>query len=187
MNGFKNFGLKKIFVKQFISASVFTSIALLNIISCEGNVPDDLLIESDPTGIIFVKTPRSRTLNSFSRGGNLYSLVPASPDGKLTNLTNLESGDVADPEISYDGLKVLFSMRKNSSDDWHIYEMNVDGSNLRQLTNSSADDFDPTYLPNGKIIFTSNRPGFIDEYNRQSAEVLHRMNADGSGHQPAWG
>ncbi len=180
MNNFKNFGLKKIYIKQLISTFIFTSITLLNVISCEGNVPDDLLMESEPTGLIFVKTPRSRTLNSFSRGGNLYSLVPASSDGKLTNLTNLESGDVADPEISYDGLKVLFSMRKSSSDNWHIYEMNIDGSHLRQITNAKADDFDPTYLPNGKIIFTSNRPGFIDEYNRQKAEVLHRMNADGS-------
>jgi len=104
---------------------------------CSGGVPDDIIQESGTTGIIFVKATRTSTLNSFSRGGNLYSLIPASPDGKLTNLTNLEAGDVSDPEISHDGLKVLFSMRRSSSERFYIYEMNVDGTNMRQLTNGS--------------------------------------------------
>lgn len=148
---------------------------------CTGGVPDDLIEGSSPTGIIFVKATRTNTLNSFSRGGNLFSLAPASPDGKLTNLTNLTDGDVSDPEISYDGLKVLFAMRRSSNERFHIFEMNVDGTNLRQLTfDPQRDDFDPVYLPNGKILFTSNRPGFVDEYNRQNAEVMFTMNADGS-------
>lgn len=151
------------------------------LVACNGSVPDDLIVDSQPTSIIFVKATRTHTLNHFSKGGNLYSLMPASPNGKLTNLTKLTEGDVADPEMSYDGLKVLFSMRRTGSDRWHIYEMNVDGTGLRQITNHpERDDFDPTYLPNGKILFTSNRPGFVDEYNRQKAEVMHVMNADGS-------
>ncbi len=160
----------------------FALIGLLGFfIACSGSVPDDIIQEESPTGIIFVKATRSSTLNHFSRGGNLFSLIPASPDGKLTNLTNLEEGDVSDPEISYDGLKVLFSMRRNSGDTFSIYEMNVDGTGLNQITNSQQhDDHDPVYLPNGKILFTSNRPGFTDEYNRQDAEVMHTMNRDGS-------
>lgn len=160
----------------------FARIGLLGLcMACSGSVPDDIIQEESPTGIIFVKATRSSTLNHFSRGGNLFSLVPASPDGKVTNLTNLEEGDVSDPEISYDGLKVLFSMRRNSGDTFSIYEMNVDGTGLNQITNSQQhDDHDPVYLPNGKILFTSNRPGFTDEYNRQDAEVMHTMNRDGS-------
>ncbi len=151
------------------------------IAGCSGGVPDDLIQEAAPSGIIFVKATREGTLNHFSSGGNLFSLIPASPDGKLKNLTNLSEGDVADPEISYDGLRVLFAMRRNRNDSFNIYEMNVDGANLRQLTNHpDRDDHDPTYLPNGKILFTSNRPGFIDEYNKRDAEVMHIMDADGS-------
>lgn len=167
--------------RKFHFCILFIGLGAFLYCGCSGSVPDDLLMESKPTGLIFVKATRSNTLNRFSSGGNLFSMVPASPDGELINLTNLEEGDVADPEISFDGLKVLFSMRQNSGVSWHIYEMNIDGSNLRQLTNSEADDFDPTYLPNGKILFTSNRPEIIDEYNRQKAEVLHTMNANGSG------
>ena len=154
--------------------------ALYFIFACTGSVPDDLTQEEMPNGIIFVKATRTSTLNHFSAGGNLFSLIPASPNGKLTNLTNLTEGDVSDPEISYDGLKVLFSMRKSRGDRFHIYEMNVDGTNLKQLTFvPDHDDYDPTYLPNGKILFTSNRPGFLDEYNKRNAEVMHVMDADG--------
>ena len=160
------------------------AVALFGWVGCTGSVPDDLIEDSAPTGIIFVKATRTSTLNHFSPGGNLFSLIPAAPDGKLTNLTNLEAGDVCDPEISFDGLRVLFSMRKNRGDRFHIYEMNVDGTGLRQLTDHpERDDFDPTYLPNGRILFTSNRPGFIDEYNKRKAEVMHVMDADGSNVQ----
>ena len=166
--------------RKLRSILLILALGVLLYFGCSGGVPDDIIQESGTTGIIFVKATRTSTLNSFSRGGNLYSLIPASPDGKLTNLTNLEAGDVSDPEISHDGLKVLFSMRRSSSERFYIYEMNVDGTNMRQLTNSDRDDFDPVYLPNGKILFTSNRPGFIDEYNKRDAEVMHTMNADGS-------
>jgi hypothetical protein len=167
--------------RKFFAAVLQAALAAILMAGCTGGVPDDL-IQNSSTGIIFVKATRTNTLNSFSPGGNLFSLIPASPDGKLTNLTNLSEGDVCDPEISFDGLKVLFSMRRSGGDRFHIFEMNVDGSGLRQLTSDpQRDDFDPAYLPSGKILFTSNRPGFVDEYNKQNAEVMHVMNADGSG------
>ncbi|UCG56700.1 MAG: discoidin domain-containing protein [Phycisphaerales bacterium] len=41
----------------------------------------------------------------------------------------------------------------------HIYEVNVDGSNLRQITDGQWSDLDPTYAPNGDIVFVSERCG----------------------------
>ncbi len=154
---------------------------LLLLFACRGSVPDDLLVESEPTALIFVKTTSTRTLNhAHPNGSNLYALTPISPNGQLKQLTHLTEGAVADPEVSFDGLKIIFSMRPTRRDRWHIYEMNIDGSNLRQLTFGDYDDFDPTYLPSGKILFTSNRAGFVDEYNKSSAELMYVMNADGS-------
>ncbi|MCB0259968.1 MAG: hypothetical protein KDE62_09660, partial [Calditrichaeota bacterium] len=67
-------------------------------------------------------------------------------------------GAAADPEISYDGKKILFSMKVSRQSRWRLYEMNTDGSNLVQLTDAAeADDMDPIYLPNGQIVFTSTR------------------------------
>lgn len=147
---------------------------------CKGSLPDDLLIDSNPTALVFVKTESHSTLNSFSPGNNnLYMLTPISPNGELRPLTQMTAGAVADPEISFDGLKILFSMRNGWNDRWHVYEMNIDGGNLRQLTTGSHDDFDATYLPNGRILFTSNAPNIVDEYNKQMAETMHVMDADG--------
>src|SRR5262245_17653830 len=85
--------------------------------------------------------PRSATYHRGERtqgpprhGRNLYALVPARPDGKLTRLTHLKSGAVFKPEPSFDGKKVLFAMRRDGEDWFHLYEVNVDGSGLRQLT-----------------------------------------------------
>src|SRR6266850_2223591 len=75
-----------------------------------------------------------RTMGPVRPGRKLYALVPARPDGKLTRLTHLKSGAVFKPEPSFDGKKVLFSMRRDGEDWFHLYEINVDGSGLRQLT-----------------------------------------------------
>jgi len=40
---------------------------------------------------------------------------------------------------------------------YHLYEINSDGSDLRQLTDGPYDDLEPTYLPDGDIIFCSSR------------------------------
>lgn len=117
----------------------------------------------------------------FYPGGNLFVLDAMKPGAKARNLTNLTAGDVQDPEVSYDGKKVLFSMRRDVRDTWHLWEINPDGTGLKQLTFGPQDDVDPAYLPDGRIAFCSTRPGFLDEYHREPAALLHVMNADGSG------
>lgn len=43
----------------------------------------------------------------------------------------------------------------------HLYEMNLDGTGLRQLTQARYNvDQEPTYLPNGDIVFVSDRSNF---------------------------
>ena len=58
--------------------------------------------------------------------------------------------------------------------------MNLDGTGLRQLTDSEYDDIDPIYLPDGHILFTTTRGNsyvrcgpFIYSY------ILARCDADG--------
>jgi hypothetical protein len=42
---------------------------------------------------------------------------------------------------------------------YHIFKCNADGSGLVQLTDGSWNDFDPCFLPNGRIVFISERRG----------------------------
>ncbi len=111
-------------------------------------------------------------------GGGLYVLEDFKSDSpRLRCLTSaLPPGNILRPDISYDGHSVLFAYCKyypglsaepnkldkaNVPEDafYHLYEMNLDGSGLRRLTNGKYDDFDGRYLPDDRIVFLSTRRG----------------------------
>ena len=122
----------------------------------------------------FPKTPW------YQGGENLYTLTPPTPDGEARNLTNLEKGAVQGPEVSFDGRRILFAMRRDARQDaFHIYEINVDGSGLRQLTFGGCNDVDPCYLPDGRIAFCSDRAGYREYYHQERSRVLYVMNGNG--------
>jgi len=93
----------------------------------------------------------------FSRmGGKLgiYNLKT----GKCKYLIDDPKGCVRDPQVFYDGKKILFSYRKGDSRLFHLYEIDVDGRNLTKLPMSGKwNDIEPCYLPNGDILYTSDR------------------------------
>lgn len=90
-------------------------------------------------------------------------------------------GIVRDPEVSFDGKRILFSMRKNKDDYYHIYEIDLDGKNLRQLTfMEGTSDIDPIYLPDGTIIFSGSREPKYCMCNRNMMCNMYRMEADGA-------
>lgn len=124
-----------------------------------------------------------RTMGPVRPGRNLYALVPARHDGKLTRLTHLKTGSVFKPEPSFDGKKVLFSMRRDDEDWFHLYEINVDGTGLKQLTDGPFNDFAGTYLPDGRIAFCSDRTGYLEEYHEERTETLFTVNGDGTNIQ----
>ena len=101
-----------------------------------------------------------------------------------TTLYEAPKGIVRDPDVSFDGKKILFSMRLDASDDYHLYEINADGTDLKQLTfGSGISDIDPIYLPNGQILFTSTREPKYCMCNRHIMGNLFTMEADGANIQ----
>src|SRR4029079_178388 len=89
----------------------------------------------------------------YGDGGKLYRLNLRT--GKLITLLADGKGGIRDPQVSYDGRKILFSFRKAGECQYHLYEINVDGSGLKQLTDGPFDDVEPSYLPDGGIVFVS--------------------------------
>jgi hypothetical protein len=142
----------------------------------------------------------------FSPGGDLYIREKSSasaPDINVTGSYTKGQGDVSDPEVSYDGTKLLFSMRGPTDAGWRVWEYDVAHKALRgpiactvaSGTTPAGDDVDPAYLPDGRIVFVSNRQekshqlmtqqgmtdfSYLDEYERERATTLHVMNADGT-------
>jgi TolB protein len=76
------------------------------------------------------------------------------------------------PVFSPDGKQIAFMSGRDGNPE--IYAMNVDGSNLRRLTNNQAGDSSPTWSPSGsQIAFTSDRTG--------KAQIYVMNSSDGSG------
>ncbi len=105
-------------------------------------------------------------------------------DGEVKTLLEVPQGVARDIEVSFDGRKVLFSLRHDRADDYHLYEISADGSELKQLTfGSGISDIDPIYLPDGRIVFTSTREPKFCMCNRHIMGNLFSMNGDGSNVQ----
>ena len=142
-------------------------------------------------------------------GGGLYVLSnPLGSNPQLTNLLEgvmveggrldgqqLSGGSFMAPELSYDGQSILFAYSEagvwdkyqgQEAYEWipectyHIFRCNADGTGLVQLTDGPWDDFDPCYLPNGRIAFTSMRRGGYLRCGRHCpVYTLHSMADDG--------
>ncbi len=111
----------------------------------------------------------------------------------------LAEGNVLEPRLSWDAKRIVFSFVKSSGEQpdparldnsvdegfYHIYEVNADGTGLRQLTRGPFDDLMPTYLPDGGIAFSSTRRrGYARCFGAQFSRrwhvyALHRMDRDG--------
>jgi len=105
-------------------------------------------------------------------------------------------GGFLSPELSYDGKKILFAFTEIADEEkdrlryrewtmhntWKIFEVNVDGTGLHQLTDGTTNDFDPCYLPSGRIAFISERRGGYGRCHGRPVPsfTLHSMNPDGS-------
>ena len=79
-------------------------------------------------------------------------------DGETQTLFKPSEGlMVSDVDLHFDADRLMFSMMDANS-RWQVWEINADGTGLRQITPSDPDDvdhYDSCYLPDGRIIFTS--------------------------------
>jgi hypothetical protein len=130
-----------------------------------------ILIDEDTGDPLVEADPREPAL--FRPGGDLFVLDRASPSATARNITEaitLGEGDVRDVSVSYDGRKLVFSLRlpeiPNADEDeqptWNIWEYDLDTEELRRVIVSDivaeeGDDLFPSYLPDGRIVFSSTR------------------------------
>ena len=142
-------------------------------------------------------------------GGGLFAVCDFKSQPQVVNLLEnsvvasgrlegrkLEHGAFLSPDLSYDANQILFAWTENrehkwtwsKETTWNIFRVDSDGSNLVQLTDGPWNDFDPCWLPNGRVAFISERRGGyircfgpgIDVPNY----VLHGMKADGTDVYP---
>ncbi len=117
---------------------------------------------------------------SYTPPGKIKILHPET--GEITTLVDAGgTGITRDPEISWDGKRVLFSMRKSKDEDYNIYEIDVTGAGFHRLTSlPGVSDIDPVYLPDGRIIMSSTRDPKYCMCNRHIMANLYCMDGDGA-------
>ncbi len=80
---------------------------------------------------------------------------------------SLNGGSFCSPDLSFDGKRIAFAWSPGGGDKFvkqnrfRIFVVNIDGTNLTQLTgDANEDDLDPCWLPGDKrIVFISSRRG----------------------------
>jgi hypothetical protein len=167
------------------------ALALATLAACSGggssSGSDNLVVNGD-VPLVYVKRSTALRINptdgtNSAPGGDLMlreKSSPSAPEHNLTARFTNSVGDASDPEVSYDGKKVVFAMKCPTSNTatvdgtpggakactgrWNIWEYDMTsggltGGSFRRLTASASDDdVDPVYLPAGRgVIFSSNR------------------------------
>ncbi len=117
----------------------------------------------------------------FVPGSSLCLLLLHGLYGETRTLVADPGGVIRDPDVSYDGRRVLFAWKKSlDRDDYHLYEMNVAHGAVRQLTSGLGfADYEGAYVPNGDIVFNSTR--CVQTVDCWWTEVSNLYTCDGDG------
>ncbi|MDR2429659.1 MAG: hypothetical protein LBD14_01955 [Puniceicoccales bacterium] len=131
------------------------------------------------TETFFPAAENEHNSGRFNPGGALR--VIDFKTGRVRTLLEVKRGVIRDPEVHFDARRIVFSMRKDAADSYHVYEINVDGTGLRQLTFAKdVDDIDPFYLADDHIAFSSTREPKYCGCNKHIMANLYRMEPDGA-------
>jgi len=128
------------------------------------------------------------TVGSLCKEGS--RLIILQPDG-TPRLLSEGFHSASDPDVSFDGTRLLFAGKKKASDRWAIFEMNVDGSNEHKVTQGPSDCCSPCYQstlytiveprPWYQVTFVSSTPGVVNECGFGTLTNLYSCKLDGTG------
>ena len=111
----------------------------------------DLALSPDGQTVVFWASDQAN-----ASGGQL-STLPVIGTGDPKQLTDADDGPDSQPAWSPDGSEIAFS-REVGHNNNDIFVMNVNGSDVRQVTDSNAFDTRPCWSPDGKnLLISSNR------------------------------
>jgi hypothetical protein len=159
-----------------------------------GGIPAIAYLQRAPAGT-------GNVFDYLSGGGNdnLFTLTPPTATGVKKNLTNWTNASINSFELSFDAREMVFSAMAPNDDHYHLYRINVDGTNPCdaavgkvsvgpcQITDGPYHQVYPIYIPGGRLMFLTTQnvegaevPQMQDEYERQTGSQLAVCNVDGS-------
>ena len=136
------------------------------------------------------------------KGGGLYIIKKFKSDApEIVNVVKglkvpsgmnkgmpISEGTFLSPDLSWDGKTIVFAWSSGGTKKWapenrfSVFRVGVNGSGLKRLTDGEFDDFDPCWLPNGRVVFLSTRRyGFGRCHGRPvPSYTMYSMKPDGS-------
>ena len=91
------------------------------------------------------------------------------------------AGMIRDPDLTRDGKNVVFAWKRSDFlDDFHLWRMNLETGELKQLTFGLGwADYEPCVLPSGDIMFNSTRCVQAVDCFTTEVSNLYRMDSEG--------
>lgn len=125
----------------------------------------------------------------FKKGGQLC-LATLEDDGSVANEVLLEKPDgaICYPNLSWDARTLVFSMRDSfDTDSYYLYKMDMATRQVTQITFPLLKDgkplhiadCEPTFLPDGRILFTSTRDVHISDCWYRAGGNIYCCDSDG--------
>jgi hypothetical protein len=132
---------------------------------------------------------RESEANWFLEFGEGARLVKVHPGSTIEELSR-DFHSACDSAISFDASHILFAGKRTADNDWNIYEMDINGSNVRQITNGIGNCRSPDYQamlytivspePWYQLTFVCIGNKFSDEYGAGITTNLYSCKLDGS-------
>ena len=138
------------------------------------------------TPIVFTQAPAHKRGELCGDGSRLVVFDPANGPTVITP----EFSSACDPDVSFDGRRVLFAGKSEPADPFNIFELGLDGEPARQLTRDMGDCREPLYLPKASVTaplfddlvpwmaFTSTAHGGLNEGGDGPLTSLYVTNLD---------
>jgi hypothetical protein len=151
--------------------------------SSDGSIKNAIIITQIPEELAMSQQPKETavkqqvSLANWSSWLNLFEearLIKVNTD-LSTEVLSQDFHSACDPEVSFDASHILFAGKKTRTDNWNIFEMEIDGSNLRQVTNEEIPCRSPGYQstlytivsakPWQQLTFVGSENGFTNLYS----------------------
>jgi hypothetical protein len=147
--------------------------------------------------IVFTQLPPHTTLEqdepppgglraSYGEGGRIVMLAAGAGPRVLTDGFH----SACDPEVSFDGRRMLFAGKQRASDAWNIFEADLGAATIRQVTRDAGNCRSPVYAgtiytivdsaPSEQIVFVSDLAGELGEFAPVPSTSLYACRMDGS-------
>lgn len=149
------------------------------LMNSDGTGTVTLRVQSGSNSFAPAISPDGKKITFASNSSGNYEIYTMNLDGTgVVNLSNNTANDsgpqgidsdslpgaptavpFSGPSWSPDGSRITFTSNRDGP-DLDVFIMNADGTNVIQLTSSSADDYDPFWLPGGgEVAFVSTLSG----------------------------